>query len=547
MNPPISLQAERSTTLSLPPLSSTLLEQVEQLRLQAGALLPAAQRARWGQFLTPAPVARLMASLLRCPDPTVSLLDAGAGVGSLLAAVVAQLCQRPQRPRRIEVTAYEIDPLLVPFLHQTLHLCQRACEEAGIAFAGSVCAGDFLCAAADLLCPDLFATASPARYTAAILNPPYRKIHSGSPERALLRQIGLETSNLYTGFVAAAIELLAPGGELVAITPRSFCNGPYFRPFRRFLLARMALERLHLFDTRADAFRGDDVLQETLILHAAKTCERPACVQVSASTHAHDALRVRRVPYAQVVQPDDPEQFLRIVADEAGAETERRMDAFTCTLSDLGLRVSTGRVVDFRARDYLRARPMPDAAPLIYPTHFEGGYVAWPKQTKKPNALQVTEATRALLLPSAPYVLVKRFSAKEETRRLVAVVYDPARLPAGWVGFENHLNVFSQEGKGEAGQGLDMVVAHGLAAYLNSSLLDAFFRQFNGHTQVNATDLRTLTYPSLADLHRLGTQVLALIHAAPIDAGFPSQERLDVLLASTLLPTALTTVPACHE
>ena len=32
---------------------------------------------------------------------------------------------------------------------------------------------------------------------AAILNPPYRKINTDSPERHLLRRVGMETSNLY--------------------------------------------------------------------------------------------------------------------------------------------------------------------------------------------------------------------------------------------------------------------------------------------------------------------------------------------------------------
>lgn len=87
---------------------------------------------------------------------------------------------------------------------------------------------------------------------------------------------------------------------------------------------------------------------------------------------------------------------------------------------------------------------------------------------------------------------------KEERRRIVAPVYN-AELPGELIGFENHLNVY------HAGRcGLPRRVAAGLAAYLNSTLVDRFFRQFNGHTQVNATDLRALRYPDRVALERIG-------------------------------------------
>ena len=47
----------------------------------------------------------------------------------------------------------------------------------------------------------------------------------------------------------------------------------------------------------------------------------------------------------------------------------------------------------------------------------------------------------------------------------------------------------------------------GLSVYLNSSLVDHYFRQFNGHTQVNATDLRSLQYPDREMLERLGKKM----------------------------------------
>jgi hypothetical protein len=43
-----------------------------------------------------------------------------------------------------------------------------------------------------------------------------------------------------------------------------------------------------------------------------------------------------------------------------------------------------------------------------------------------------------------------------------------------------------------------------LAAFLNTTAVDDHFRRFNGHTQVNATDLRLMKYPSRASLITLG-------------------------------------------
>ena len=105
------------------------------------------------------------------------------------------------------------------------------------------------------------------KYSHAILNPPYRKIRSDSGYRTALRTIGIETVNMYSAFVALAVSLLdATHGQLVAIIPRSFCNGPYYRPFREYVLSRAQLSHVHLFNSRDMAFKDDDVLQENVIV-----------------------------------------------------------------------------------------------------------------------------------------------------------------------------------------------------------------------------------------------------------------------------------------
>ena len=110
------------------------------------------------------------------------------------------------------------------------------------------------------------------------------------------------------------------------------------------------------------------------------------------------------------------------------------------------------------------------------------------------------------MVPKGVYVLVKRFTAKEERKRIVATVFRPEGNLAGFesIGFENHLNYFHHRGGG-----LDDRLAEGLAVYLNSTVVDSYFRQFSGHTQVNATDLRGLRYPSREQLYQLAENVAA--------------------------------------
>ena len=118
---------------------------------------------------------------------------------------------------------------------------------------------------------------------------------------------------------------------------------------------------------------------------------------------------------------------------------------------------------------------------------------------RKPNAIHVSEKSRKWLWENrGNYVVVRRFTSKEEQRRIVASVYE-SDLPGGLVGFENHLNVFHMNR-----EGIPRNLAEGLALFLNCSLVDRYFRQFNGHTQVNATDLRWLRYPDRPTLEWLG-------------------------------------------
>jgi adenine-specific DNA-methyltransferase len=497
-----------------------LVDHVDLVRIDAGRGLDADRQAELGQFMTPAATARLMASMFEARAEKIRLLDAGAAVGSLTAAWVAELCERTRKPDAVQLTAYELDEDLADRLKGTLKNCQQTCASAGVECEVQLRREDFIEAGVRMLDGGFFGPELD-RFDAAILNPPYRKFATDSRERMLLRKIGVETSNLYTAFLAIVLKLLAPGGEIVAITPRSFCNGPYFKPFRKLLVDTVRLRRVHVFESRSHAFSEDEVLQENIIFHGVKEEPSDRPVEISSSTGPDDdQVSFREVPYEQVIRPRDPDGFIHLVGDEVQEEIATRMAGLCATLAELRLTVSTGRVVDFRATQFIRQHPGRNTVPLIYPTHFDRGFVRWPKDSKKPNAMEILPGIDELLVPNETYVLVKRFSAKEERRRVVAAVYDPRRVTAEQVGFENHLNYFHSSGRG-----LPEVLAKGLAIFLNSTFVDLYFRQFNGHTQVNATDLRSLRYPSREQLLILGGRM---------SDEFPNQDEIDEILDAEL-------------
>lgn len=498
------------------------LSMLDHVRKSVNSETKRTDRAEIGQFLTPAVIARFMASMFETKGREIRILDPGAGAGVLFAALVEILISRKTQPVSIEVVAYETDSIILPHLKETMNHCESLCRTAEVFFQGTIKEVDFISSAIAETEESLFIVPC-KRFTHAILNPPYKKINGQTAMSKMLYPAGIEVANLYAAFVWLSMRLLEPEGQLVAITPRSFCNGPYFKKFRLALLDMMGLKRIHVFASRKKAFGDDDVLQENVICHAIRGQEKPKAVIISASEGTDfGKTHTITIPYSHVVYPSDRDAFIHLSIDDANLDVMRRMECFRSSLSKLNLNVSTGRTVDFRAREHLRKSPQQGTTPLIYPCHFQDGFIKWPEESgKKPNAIVSSPETSDLFVETGYYVLTKRFSSKEQHRRIMAAIYDPSRIEAPFVSFENHLNYFHREGKG-----LPADLAKGLALYLNSTIVDRYFRLFSGHTQVNATDLRKMPYPTYEKLVRLGSHV---------EGKLPDQESIDAIIEKECL------------
>ncbi len=479
----------------------TLLQTKKMTQTTLFPVLPSGKhtsKRELAQFFTSPGIASFMADMFEAPNDRVTLLDAGAGEGALTRAFVNRWC----KAAAIVGEAHEVDDETHSILARNLQQLQL--EQSIIAVRG-----DFLDFATKQI-----AEGRDRRFTHAILNPPYKKISASSYHRRMLSEVGLETVNLYTAFVAMAVALAVDGAEIVAIIPRSFCNGPYYAGFRRFVLARCALSMIHVFERRDMAFASDGVLQENVIIKL--VVGRPqGDVQISTSsdqTFCDHKVFVSK--FGEIVRPGDNDLFIRVPTSitQDGSSHGK----FVCALPELGLTCSTGPVVDFRSREHLRSSYIDGSVPLLYPCHFENSETIWPSlQAKKPNAILVNPQTQTMLVPKGHYVVVRRFSSKEEKRRIYASVLAPKHMPGQFFGIENHLNYFHFKKNP-----LDVEFCWGLAAYLMSSEVDAEFRNFSGHTQVNATDLRKIHYPNKAQIVRLGKEMLRLgsINTPAVDA-----------------------------
>lgn len=458
-----------------------MMERAEHRRDAALACLDSTEQAARGQFFTPPAVADIMARMVRMshlPESgVIRILDPGAGTGMLSVAVASYL--RAARPNlTLEITAVENDPALLPALREALADCAH------------------LGATVTLVPENYFEWAPRARqyFDLIIQNPPYHKLRVGSPDDVALRAHGIQVPNVYAAFMALGIRQLGPRGQMVVISPRSWMNGTYYSRFRKDLISRVSLDAIHTFESRSLIFGDMDVLQESIIMCVSAGIQGDR-ILIRSSMDAYAPVRERTVATTEVIRSN----AIFVPASQSDSDAVSWMESFPYTLADLGLNVSTGKVVGFRCKEIVHPNPDLHSQRLIYPTNIVDHRVVHPRATlSKPQWINpVDSAGLKLLCPAGSYVLVKRFSSKEEARRIVSAVWTSAEPSA----FDNKLNYIH-----ESGGGLDPVLARGIALWLNSPQVDAYFRVFSGHTQVNATDLRLLKFPDRDALVSLARQ-----------------------------------------
>lgn len=485
----------------------------DRLGAEIVARKTAVVRKAGGLYLTPVEVADFIAGQASNRASSIRILDPAAGSGTLLCAVIEHLTTVEPPVRKVEVTAYETDPDLQEALATVLDNLKRWAAGHQVKVSVRIERQDFVLAHAGILTSngDLFDTQSAERFDLVVANPPYFKIPRDDPRAQAAMIVVHGQPNIYALFMAVTASLLRNGGEFLFITPRSFASGPYFRLFREKFFAAVRPVGVHVFGSRREAFGRDEVLQESIILRGVRDDGwqyngETFALDISGSAGVADLSRLTRrsMPLSDALDMASSARILRlpILPDEDAAL--RLVDSWTGSLHQYEMNISTGPVVPFRATEFLDrvGTPSHDCAPLIWMNHIRAMQVTFPIQTRKPQYISLAASGKSLLVPNRNYVLLRRFSAKEEARRLVAAPWLKSTVGSSMLGIENHLNyVYSMRDEMIEDEAL------GLAALLNTELLDTYFRVSSGNTQVSATELRAMPLPPREMIVSIGQRV----------------------------------------
>lgn len=490
------------------------------------------QRKRLGQFLTPPTVARYMAHQLGPLQDGDRILDPAIGSGVLACAVIERAISA-EEPLTLYLDGYEVDSDLAQAAREVLARAAEIAARHGVTLRTQIHECDFVLERAPMG-PLFDAPGRSDFYDHVIANPPYFKLNRNDPRVKAVAGLVSGSTNIYTLFMALSLGLLHPSGRgdlpkrACFIVPRSFCSGAYFAAFRRDFVRQAVPIAVHIFESREEVFERGDVLQENIILtfrsgRGGEDDGQPRHVFVSTSRNAAD-LGVDpgglKIPFGLFLGKCNGASFFRLPTSELDRAIVETMDSWDGLLDRYGLKVSTGPVVAFRAESFLSTDvgqvEAGQAVPLLWMQNVQAQTVEWPiTRGSKPQAILLEANEKNLLVPVKNYVLLRRFSAKEERRRLVAapLLQSDLGCRCHQVGLENHLNyVYRQDG--------DLTVPEvvGLSALLDSALVDRYFRVVNGNTQVNATDLRALPLPPMDVIERIGEQVLQLGTSPNFDA-----------------------------
>lgn len=284
-------------------------------------------------------------------------------------------------------------------------------------------------------------------YDVIIGNPPYYEMKLNEDIREEFGEVIYGRTNIYSLFIYKSLQMLKDGGYLAFVNPPSMNNGAYFKELRKYIVNNCSIEHLSVH-TDTEIF--EDASQSVMYL-----------VLKKGGTHDDYVFSKNGITiFSESVE------YLKSEFD--GKKT----------LSELGYKVRTGRLVWNKNKDKLRESPSSNTIPILWSKNIVDGDLQVGEEVhNKPQYIDGYEAS------VGPAVIVNRIVGQPGQGSIRAAYVDDRMKFVG----ENHVNVITPVADSE--QELTLLEVF---KQLNSDKNVKIVQTITGNSQISKTELQEL-------------------------------------------------------
>ena len=463
------------------------------------------QNIRLGRLFTKKDTARLMAGMLNIDEKKTvyTILDPGAGTGILAAAAIEEVCKRAPLAKQVFITCYENDPVFIPMLKNNLERIRKKCRhDYDVKLYITVYEENYLTDSKNHYTIVLFDEKREDKFDIILCNPPLDLIDKHSPEAEAVGCVTLLKTGAPYLFCRLAARHLEPDGQLVIMLPTIAATSAGLTPFRKEMAENLALRKIHLFVGKQKNQKRAIPLKKSFIL-AYANAEKSATIDITTSTDNGSTLTaLPPVPYGFVVDGNDG--TLTLPKSVEDTKIVKHISDLPETLSSLGLKMSTGLVLDSRCEGLLFTDPIKGSVPLIRPSAIKGGQIRFPQPIKHQY---IAATTPSLVQKNKNMVIIKRVPAKSDDRFVNSAIYMAAQLPNyKYISTHNKINFIDTIDKNEE---ISPRFAFGLFALLNSTIYDRYISIMSKSKQINSKEMRDLPLPPRNIIENIGMRIMS--------------------------------------
>ena len=467
---------------------------------------------RLGRFFTKRECARLMADMLvlDADKAAYTVLDPGAGTGILSAAAVEHICKNAKGCRQIFLTCYENNEVFLPQLYDNLErIRKKARHDYDVRLYFTVYEENYITDSKGHYTVTLFDTVED-KFDIIICNPPTELIEKTSEEALRVGKVTQVKTNSAIIFARLAAKHLEDGGKLVIMMPTTVASASAEAPFRREMKDTLSLLRVHLFIGKSKNDKRAIPLKKVMILSYVKG-DKPECVTVSTSTDwgkPENTVALPPLDYDFIVDKNDGSLTLPKSVEDT--RIVKYISMFPETLTSLGLKMSTGLVIDSRCEGLLFTEPIKGCVPLLRPSAISGGQVRFPMPIKHQY---IAPVHKNLIQKNKNMVLIKRVPAGSDERFVNSAVYLASQLPQyKYISTHNKINFIDTK---DANSEICARLAFGLFALFNSTIYDRYISIVSKSKQINSKEMRSLPLPPRNIIENIGMRLMQLRQFTP--------------------------------